>query len=165
MSKGTFYLYFDSKQALLEDVLRRYTLLPNIQVLGENLATVPFEEAVRMFVGEAWKHLSDHRDLVLLALRELPSHVEQAQQALEHVFVPGNRLIAAYLEARLGPKRANEISLIVAGRGLIGMIIMFFVSHELLGASRYLPVDEEDITSTIADVFLHGVLGSSEAPK
>jgi AcrR family transcriptional regulator len=162
ISKGTFYLYFESKQALLEDVLRRYTLLPSIQTLAEGLAESSFEGAVHAFVREAWRHLSTHRDLVLLALRELPSHLEQTHEAVERVLVPGNKLLARYLEERLGPARAGEISLIVAGRGLIGMVIMLFLTQEILGASRFLPVSEDEISSTIAQVFLHGVLGEKK---
>lgn len=165
ISKGTFYLYFASKQALLEDVLRRYTLLPSIQTMVESMADHSFEEAVRTFVRQAWHHLSERRDLVVLAFRELPSHLERVQEAVEHILVPGNKLIAAYLEQRLGSERAREISLVIAGRGLIGMIIMLFLSQEVLGAGRFLPVGEEEITSTIAEVFLRGVLGANAGTK
>lgn len=165
VSKGTFYLYFASKQALLEDVLRRYSLLPNIRSLAEDLADKPFDEAVATFVREAWAHLREHRDLVRLALRELPTHVDEVQEALEHIFLPGNRLIAAYLEARLGSERAREISFVVAGRGLVGMVLMMFLTQEILGAGRFLPLSEEEVTTTIAQVFLHGVVGErAETP-
>jgi AcrR family transcriptional regulator len=157
MSKGTFYLYFRSKQALLEDVLRRYTLLPSIRSMVEDLADRSLDEAVHTFVREAWRHLAEHRHLLLLALRELPTHLEHLHEALEHVFVPGNRLIAAYLEERLG---AEQISLVIAGRGLIGMVVLLFLSQEILGIGRFLPVAEEKIPTTIAEVFLHGVTGT-----
>lgn len=160
LSKGTLYLYFPSKQALLEDVLRRYSLMPNIQMLVEDLAGATLEDAVQAFVRRAWRHLTAHRDLVLLALRELPTHLDQLQGVLEKVFIPSNQLIASYLESRLGPTRAQEISFVVAGRGLIGMILIMFLSHSILGAGRFLPLDEDQITSTIAQVFLHGVAGA-----
>jgi AcrR family transcriptional regulator len=163
LSKGTLYLYFPSKQALLEDVLRRYSLMPNIQMLVEDLAGATLEDAVHAFVRRAWQHLTEHRDLVLLALRELPTHLDQLQGVLENVLVPGNKLIASYLESRLGPERAAEISFIVAGRGLIGMIMIMFLSHGILGAGRYLPIEEEQITATIAQVFLNGVVGAERA--
>lgn len=159
VAKGTFYLYFPSKQALLEEVLRRNSLLPNIQELADSVADVGLEEAVHAFVRAAWRHLGTHRDLVLLALRELPGHLSRAREAVAEIVVPANRLIAAYLEARLGPQRAGELSLLVAGRGLVGMIITMFLTQEVLGADRFLPVSEEEITATIAGVFLHGVLG------
>jgi hypothetical protein len=126
----------------------------------EGMADSSFEEAVHAFVRQAWRHLSKHRDLVLLALRELPGHLEQTQHAIEHVLVPTNKLIAQYLEERLGAERAGEISLVVAGRGLIGMVIMLFLTQEILGAGRFLPIGEDEITSTIADIFLHGVFGT-----
>jgi AcrR family transcriptional regulator len=162
IAKGTFYLYFASKQALLEDVLRRYTLLPSILNMIAEMGDSSLEQAVDAFVRAAWRHLNQHRDLVLLALRELPSHLEQAQEAIERVLVPTNKLLAQYLEERLGQRRAQELSLIVAGRGLIGMIIMVFISQELLGAHRFLPVEDDKITATIAHVFLHGVLGANQ---
>jgi AcrR family transcriptional regulator len=163
VAKGTFYLYFPSKQALLEDVLRRYSLLPNIQELADGVADRPLAEAVPAFVRAAWRHLAAHRDLVLLALRELPGNLPRAQEAVAQIVVPANRLIAAYLEARLGAQRAGELSMIVAGRGLIGMIIAMFLTQEILGAGRFLPLAEEEITATIAQVFLHGVLGAAPA--
>jgi AcrR family transcriptional regulator len=165
VSKGTFYLYFPSKQALLEEVLRRYSLLPSIQNLVENLGRGSFEDAVHGFVRDAWRHLGEHRDLVLLALRELPSHLDQAREAVERILVPANKLLAAYLEEQVGRKRASEISLVVAGRGLIGTVILLFLTHEILGAGRFLPVGDEKITSTIAQVFLHGVLGTKELKR
>jgi len=163
VAKGTFYLYFPSKQALLEEVLRRYSLLPSIQSLAENIAGRPFDEAVHEFVRQAWRHLGEHRELVLLALRELPSHLDQVRDLVERVLVPANELIAAYLREHLGEQRAREISLVVAGRGLIGTIVLVFLSQEILGAGRFLPVTEEEITATIANVFLHGVRGRAES--
>src|SRR5262245_18531957 len=81
ISKGAMYLYFPSKQALLEEVLRRYSLLPSLQSLVEYIAGKSFEEAVHAFVRDAWRHLNEHRDLVLLVLRELPSQLEEAREA------------------------------------------------------------------------------------
>lgn len=162
ISKGTFYLYFDGKQALLSEVLRRYTLLPRIEEMAAAIADAPLEEAVSVFVRTAWRHLHEHRNLVLVAVRELPGHLEQAQVAIETVLVPGNQMLAAFLAHHLPPEQAQRLSLLVAGRSLIGMVVMMFLTQEILGAGRFLPIAEDDITNTIARVFLHGVLGATE---
>lgn len=163
VAKGTFYLYFDSKEALLEDVLRRNSLLPNIRELIEDLENHSLEQAIHGFVRGAWRHLQQHRELVLVALRELPTHLEQAQTLAERVMVPANRLLADYLEARVPPERAKQLSLLISGRGLLGMIFAVFLTQDVLGASRLLPVSEDHVTSTIAELFLHGILGPSTA--
>jgi AcrR family transcriptional regulator len=162
VSKGTFYLYFESKDALLEDVLRRNSLVPHIQQLVGDLQHRSLEEAVRGFVRGAWRHLCDHRELVLVVVRELPTHLEDAQRLVERVMVPANKILADYLEARIDPDRAKEISLVVSGRGLLGMILFVFLTQEILGAGRFLPVSEEALTDTIAEIFLRGV-GSASA--
>jgi AcrR family transcriptional regulator len=157
ISKGAFYLYFESKEALLEEVMRRNSFLPFVQELVADLQHLGLEEAVHAFVRAAWRHLCDHRDLVLVALRELPTHLDEARKLAERLLVPANRLLAAYLESRMAPERARELSLIVSARGLVGMILLVFLTQEVMGVGRLLPVPEEEITRTIAELFLRGV--------
>jgi hypothetical protein len=37
------------------------------------------------------------------------------------------------------------------------MIIFVFLTQEILGVGRFLPVSEEELTNTIAELFLRGV--------
>jgi len=163
ISKGTFYLYFETKQALLEEVMRRNSLVPVVRDLAARLGDESLEVAVRAFVRAAWDHLDQRRELILLALGEMPSHLEQAQQVAEHVLAPANQLIEAYLSRHLGPERSGELSLLIAGRSLLGMVLFSFLSQEVLGLSKVLPIDEETIQDTLAEVFLRGVTGCREA--
>lgn len=162
IAKGTFYLYFESKEALLHEVLRRNSLVPNVLALIEDLRTRSLEDAVHGFVRGAWQHLAAHRELLLVVLREIPTHLEQAREAVEQVLVPTNAAIAKYLEARIDPRRAGELSPVIAVRALIGMVILVFVTQEILGMGRLLPVPEDRITKTIAELFLRGVAPASE---
>jgi AcrR family transcriptional regulator len=157
IAKGTFYLYFESKDALLLDVFRRSSLIPNVLALIDNLQHQSLEEAVRTFVGEAWRHLSKHRDLVLLVIRELPSHLDHAHGLVERLIVPSNEALAAHLEARMDPARAKVLSSIISVRALIGMIVVVFLSQDVLGADKVSPVPESEVTNTIAELFLRGV--------
>ncbi len=161
ISKGTFYLYFESKDALLLDVFRRNSLVPDIERLMDDLRNTSLEEAVQRFVRDAWRHLSDNRELVLIVVRELPTHLEQARAMMERVMVPANALLATYLEERIDADRAKQLSLIISARGLLGMVIFVFLTPELLGAGRFLPVADEEVTSTIAELFLRGVMTAS----
>lgn len=161
VAKGTFYLYFESKDALLLDVLRRNSLIPNILSLIEDLQSKSLEEAVSGFVAGAWRHLCEHRDLVLIVMRELPTHQEQAQQFVERLMVPGNVALAGFLEKHVGPARAEELNLAISVRGLIGMVLAVFLTQEMFGAGRLLPVAEGEITRTITELFLNGVTGGS----
>lgn len=157
VAKGTFYLYFESKEALLLDVLRRNSLLPEILALVHDLQSRSLEEAVHGFVRGAWRHLCEHRELVLVAIREIPTQIERIQQLMERVMLPANSVLADYLDARIDPERADRISLVVAVRALVGMVVFFFVTQEILGAGKVLPVSEDEITGTLAEIFLRGI--------
>lgn len=157
ISKGTFYLYFASKDELLLEVLRRNSLLPNILALIEDLQHKSLDEAVHGFVRGAWRHLSEHREIVLVALRELPTHLDAARRGVERVMVPGNAALAGYLESHIGPERSRELSAVISVRALVGMVTVVFLTQEVLGAGRLLPVPQDEITNTIAELFLHGV--------
>lgn len=159
VAKGTFYLYFESKDALLLDVLRRNSLIPNILALIEDLRSKSLEEAVQGFVAGAWRHLSEHRDLVRVAMRELPTHGDQAEQFVERLMIPGNVALAGFVERHIGAERAAELDLVISVRALIGMLLAVFVTQEMLGGGRLLPVAEAEITKTICELFLHGVTG------
>jgi AcrR family transcriptional regulator len=157
IAKGTFYLYFESKDALLIEALRRNSLVPNVLALIRDLQTQSLEQAVLGFVRGAWRHLSAHRELVLVVLREMPTRLEQARAAVERVLVPTTAALAGYLESHIGKRRAKQLSTLIAVRGLIGMIITAFIVQEILGAGRFHPVSEELLTQTIAELFLRGV--------
>ena len=170
IAKGTFYLYFDSKEALLEDVFRRNSLLPLIRDLVEELQHAPLEDAVRGFVRGAWRHLREHRELVLILMRELPTHLEKAQELVERLMIPASEVLAGYLESHVDPERADRLALPLAARGLVGSVLFTFITQDILGAQRVQPMSEEAVSSTLAEVFLHGVMravvkgeGSSDA--
>jgi AcrR family transcriptional regulator len=157
IAKGTFYLYFESKDALLLEVLRRNSLVPNVLALIRALETERLEDAVHGFVRGAWRHLAEHRELVLVALREMPTNLERAREAVERVLVPTNVALAKHLESRIEPRAAGRFSPVIAVRALIGMIVLVFLTQEVLGAGRFLPVPEDEITKTLAELFLRGV--------
>jgi AcrR family transcriptional regulator len=164
IAKGTFYLYFESKAALLLEVLRRNSLVPDVLRLIRALETESLEDAVHGFVRGAWRHLAQHRDLLLVALREMPTHLDEARAAVERVLVPTNAALAHHLESRIEARPAGAFSPVIAVRALVGMVVLVFLTQEVLGAGRFLPVPEEEIASTIATLFLHGVAPVERPP-
>jgi AcrR family transcriptional regulator len=160
LAKGTFYLYFPTKQALLDDVVQRYSLLPDVERIAVDLRGQPLEQIVPLLVRAVWSRLMERREIIMLLYREMPRHLHHARYFMERVVVPTNRLFAGVLEHSLGPERSREIDTLVAGRGLLGMVIIFFLTQQVLGGEEVLPIPVENIISTLSEVFLHGVKGA-----
>jgi len=67
-------------------------------------------------------------------------------------------VLADFLAARL-PKPRDDISLVIAVRALVGMVIFTFLTQEVLGMGRALAVPEKQVTATISELFLNGLSG------
>jgi AcrR family transcriptional regulator len=163
LTKGTLYLYFPSKRALLEEALRRYSLRPDVEAGLARLRGQPLGDVVRGLVAVTWRGLVARREIAGLLLRELPNHPEEARRFLEQVVLPLNLLLADYLREALPPGRAAHLDPIVAARSLLGMVVTFFVSQEVLGGAELLPIPEERILATISELFLRGAEGGGAA--
>ncbi len=160
LTKGTLYLYFPGKQALLEEALRRYSLRPDVEAGLARLRGQPLRDVVRGLVAVFWRGLEARSELAAVLLRELPNHPEEARRFLEQVVLPMNRLLADYLRETLPPARLERLDPVVAARSLLGMVLTFFVSQEVLGGATLFPIPEERILGTITELFLSGVGGA-----
>jgi AcrR family transcriptional regulator len=158
LAKGTVYLYFPSKEAVLDEAVRRYSLVPAFEALTHELAGTPPETAIPRIARELWRRLTEHAPLVRLMLRELPQRPDTARAFLEKVVLPANRLFAGYLDAGVAAGAVRPLDTFVAARALVGMLMIFLLTQELYGGRMLAPLADDSITDTVADVFLHGVL-------
>ena len=163
VSKGTVYLYFDSKDALLDELVVRHSLLPDVERIMATVRDQPLERVVELLVRAVWQRLREERDLIRILVRELPTRLERSRTLIERVVLPANQLFARFLHERLGAQRASELNLLVAGRGLFGSLLAWFITQELLGGNELLAVPEREITDTLTELFLHGVRGAEPA--
>jgi AcrR family transcriptional regulator len=158
LAKGTVYLYFPSKEALLEEAVRRYTLAPAMDELVRELAGAPFEQALPRIARELWRRLREQTPLVALMLRELPRRPDTARAFIERVVLPTNRAFAGFLDAGVAGGALRPLDTFVAARALVGMLLIFLLTQELFGGRDLAPLDDDSITDTVAEVFLRGVL-------
>lgn len=160
LSKGTFYVYFESKEQLLLELVRRHTVLPDLEAM--RLGGFAIENAVRMFVPMIWQRVKANSDLMALLLREATTRPKTAELFLENVILPVNRAIAEAVAEGIGEARAKAVDPFVAARCLVGMVMVFGLTQQVFGGAELRPIDDEAITSTIAEVFLYGIRGSGD---
>lgn len=162
VAKGTVYLYFPSKEALLEEAVRRYSLAPALSELAAGLAGRPLADAIPVIVRELYRRLRENAPLVGLLFRELPRRPDLARAFLEEVVLPTNRAFAAYLERGVGAGEARRLDTFVAARALVGMLMIFVLTQEVFGGRALAPIADDAITDTAAELFLRGVLRPKE---
>jgi AcrR family transcriptional regulator len=158
LAKGTIYLYYPTKEALLAAAVARYSLLPAIEGLTESLADAPPERAIPALCGALWTRLRERAPVIALMLREGAARAENRRLFVERVLLPGNRMVAAYLDRCIARGALRPMDTFLAGRTLIGGLMTFLLSQEVLGAAEVLPIADDAIVATVSELFLRGAL-------
>lgn len=159
LGKGTIYLYFPNKEAVLRAAIERFSLLP---VIGESvgkLAETPPEQAIPAFVAAMWQRLKERAPVfrVMLGMGGI-LRPENARIFLERIVMPGNTMLAGYLDLCVARGALRPIDTFVAARSLLGSLLTFVLSQEVLGGAELRPISDEAIVETVSDVFLRGAL-------
>lgn len=159
LGKGTIYLYFPNKEAVLRAAIERFSLLP---VIGESvgkLAETPPEQAIPAFVAAMWQRLKERAPVfrVMLGMGGI-LRPENARIFLERIVMPGNTLLAGYLDHCVARGALRPIDTFVAARSLLGSLLTFVLSQEVLGGAELRPISDEAIVETVSDLFLRGAL-------
>jgi AcrR family transcriptional regulator len=158
VAKGTIYLYFATKEAILSALVAQYSLLPALEDLTGALADVPPERAIPALCGALWSRLRERAPAIGLLLREGAARPENQRLFLERVVLPGNQVIAAYLDRCIERGALRPMDTFVAGRALVGSLIAFLLSQDILGGAELRPIADEAIVATVAGLFLRGAL-------
>jgi AcrR family transcriptional regulator len=159
LAKGTIYLYFPTKEAVLQAAIERYSLLPVIEESVGKLAETPPEQAIPALVGLMWQRLKERAPVfrIMLGLGGV-LQPENAHIFLERIVLPGNRLLAGYLDHCVARGALRPIDTFVAARSLLGSLLTFVLSQEVLGGAELRPISDAAIVETVSDVFLRGAL-------
>jgi len=161
IGKGTIYLYFSTKEALLEALFDAQSLFSEIGPLIAHLRPdTTLDAMVRSIVPQIWEVLGRRREGLILLLREGTDH---GAKFIERT-LPFNEMLAKMLAEKVGPARAARVDSFVAVRALVLMLIGLFVEQEIFQGKRVRPVDAKVLTTSIAELFLQGVNGTA-APK
>ena len=163
LGKGTLYLYFPTKDAILDEAVRRYSLLPVVGELTRWMETAPPEEAIAGIVSGLWTRLRERSGLIGLVLREIPLRTENARTFVEKVVLPTNRLLADSLDSGVASGTLRPLNSFVAARALVGMLLVFLLTQEVFGGREISPLSDEAITTTVTELFLHGALAPAPA--
>ena len=158
VSKASLYNYFPTKDALLQELVQRYSLLPELAELIEGIRELPAERAIPALVGEIWPRLRQRRELARILVREVQSFPDRARAYTERVRMPAHRALADYLQARMDRGELARRDPIASSQCLFGMLWSFLLSQELMGERELYPISDEDVVALVSQLFLRGAL-------
>ena len=167
VSKGTLYLYFDSKEALFREMVRAKVVA----------ALAHAEETVRTFDGSSrellvilissmYRRLRDEgmARVGRVVQAELPSFPELAQFYFEEVILRSRRLVSRVLERGVESGEFREVSHGFAARGLASLLVHTAQLQCFFHDFDPDQLSDEAALGGLVDLYLHGVLARPDKP-
>ena len=156
LAKATLYLYFPSKEVLLQKLVDHYRLVPDLGELMESIRNLPPASGIPRLVAGIWRQIKEHKDLAHVLVREIFSNPQRAKLYTEQIRLPGQKPLASYLETWMKRGKLKKAHPVASAQCLFGMLWYFLQSQELMGGKKLAPLADETICSTVSKIFLSG---------
>jgi AcrR family transcriptional regulator len=161
VSKGTLYLYFDSKDALFREVVRA----TKGSILAESEAWLDaFEGSARdalvHFIRGMWRHMADPDQAAVsrLVQSEIRNFPELARFYFEEVTLRARRLMERVLALGVKHGEFRPAQARFAARAIPALALMLSGIHCQFAAYDPDPMAIEAMADHTVDLVLHGVL-------
>lgn len=151
VAEGLIYHYFDSKEALLDAVIRERSILPWLDEPEALPEDVPVQEALRQLVTEALDRLSHNADLFAVVWSQVATNRRLADRVGRFVREVTGR-IAAYLDRKIARGELRPVDTNVVARLVAGSLVTFTImQYRLSPPLKYVEPDHfaDQITSII----------------
>jgi AcrR family transcriptional regulator len=122
VAEGLIYHYFDNKEALLGELMRRESLLSWIEEQQGHLATVPLREGLPLILTNLINRLSEKSQLFVLVWAQIATSSEVAKK-MAGFMEEGAILLAAYLRDKQESGELRALDPLVTARSLLGAIL------------------------------------------
>lgn len=166
VSKGTVYLYFDSKEALFEAVVRE-VIIPQVE-RSEQLAQQhegSQSELLRRLVMNWWQSVSTSPicGIPKLVIAESANFPQAAQFFVDNVISRVRRVFNRVIERGIEQGEFRQLDPESATRLLMSpMVLLAIWRHSLMPYDTAYPVDEKTYLQTHLDLFLSGLKKESK---
>jgi len=160
VTKGTLYLYFESKEALFKAVVRE-TIVPVI-AQGEALAqsfTGSARELMEQLIREYWRLVGETAlaGIPKLMMAEAATFPELTRFYYEEVVTRGHRLMAGVIERGVRNGEFRPVDVMLAAKLAMSPLMHATVARQAFAACMPEGFDVRAYLNTHIDLYLHGI--------
>ncbi len=166
VSKGTIYLYFESKEELFREVVR-LMVVPHLAQADELLAGANAAEQIKLYLEHHWQFMDREESdgWIRLALLELHKFPDLAEFYRQEVIAPSNRALAQIVQRGIAAGEFRNVEPDAAVRMIKSILLMHVLwsgPRSLNPALRTRP--RADTLAEISDFIVHALRAGTGDP-
>ena len=160
VTKGTIYLYFDSKEALFKALIRQ-TIVPVI-AQGEAVAqsfTGSARELFERLVREYWRLVGETSlvGIPKLMMAEANNFPELARFYYDEVVTRGHRLMAGVIQRGVKAGEFRPVNVMLAAKLAMSPLMHAVIARKAFAACMPEGFDVDSYLNTHIDLYLNGI--------
>ncbi len=160
ISKGTIYLYFNSKQTLMESLITRAVapIAQHLNVIAAQAPDGPVTPVLRAMLTFAASNLGQAKAsaVPMLVISEAGRFPELARLYRQQVIDIGLGAITGMIKRGINRGEFRKLNPAYAARSMIAPLLMHMVWMNTFVLSEDEPIDLPDMIEQHLDIFLHG---------
>jgi len=166
ITPGAIYNHFSSKDEIFAVLLQEVAPFDHLSALLREVEADTVEKLIGQFFRRFLELLTDHQDYIRLALIDAQERDGTTLAAIVLQLFPQIQAFYQKLqELDTGHGRLRQIPFLVFMRAQISLIIGFVFTEVVAKSSQSLQLPDVNWTQALADVFLWGVLRSTESEE
>ena len=164
ISKGTIYLYFKSKGEIFDAILAERSSLPFMNEvfspgkMPPELAELSLQSFLEQMGNKFLSMMDLYQPILHMVLADAYRFPVQAEHVYNNLIMKGNKMLADFLAAQSEAGKIRKLdSPLITARCLIGMLIVYIFSQEMLGGKKFVPIEREKWIKEAVRIFMEGV--------
>ncbi len=165
VSKGSVYLYFSSKQEILESLVKRAVAPVSAAALGAMPEARGNTRAVlAAALGQIARRMADPQTVAVprLVLREAAAIPEIAEMYRRAVLEPAMPMLAGLIRAGIASGELRPVDPDLTIRSIMGPIVIHLLLSEIFGIMPETGLSLPELIDNHIDILFHGLLAQPE---
>lgn len=154
----TLFRHFGSKEQLFEEVLHRFSFLPELEVIGPSLGALPCSRALEKVAIQFLKTLKERKPLVRIILSEMNLYPEKVLEIHTGIMDRMVDVLADYLEGMQKKKQLRDFPAKKVSRIFFRGIFSLFLTEEVMFGRNLEKGEIDEYVNLYVDIFTKGTI-------
>ena len=157
VSEVTLYRHFESKEAIFEEIARRFTIIPVLQNIPPEILAKPLGDKLKYIAERFFKIFRERTSMMRMMFSEAIINKEQAKMLLENLPMKALAIISKLFEREIAEGKVKKLDPKIIARLFLGTLLSYNLFQEILYGKEYESFDEGVVIETLVETYLKGI--------
>ncbi len=154
----TIFRHFSSKEKLFAEVINKYSFLPTLKDLLQDIKDKDYREALALIAENFLIRLSERRELIRIMHSEIHLYPSKVKDIYHNFIDEMLKTLASYFRELQNKKYLRDFNPEIAAKAFLGMFFSYFNAQQFLLRKKRASDNHNLIINEFVDIFIKGTV-------